>query len=126
MRSQESAFGAALSSGDVPAAVRAVLELDETLRAWSADTLQSDELDQGRAVLRSMIVRLGGLAEVGARDPRALVGPFVDALLETRASARKAGRYEDADAVRDHLLDLGIEVRDTPAGTEWDLKGDRG
>ncbi|HMC51920.1 MAG TPA: hypothetical protein VKI64_04090, partial [Acidimicrobiales bacterium] len=40
---QEVAFEGAVGAGDVPTAVRAVLELDQELEGWSWDTLQSDE-----------------------------------------------------------------------------------
>jgi cyanophycinase-like exopeptidase len=119
---KEASFDEAVSSGDTKAAVLAILELDDELVSWSRDTLQSDELDQGRAAVRGMIVRLGDVAEVGARDPRDVVGPFVEALLSVRADARADKRFADADNVRDRIIDLGIEVRDTPKGTEWDLQ----
>jgi cysteinyl-tRNA synthetase len=106
--------------------VKAVLDLDQELQAWSRDTLQSDELDRGRAALRAMVVRLGQLAQVGARDPRQVVGPFVEAVLGFRAEARANGRWHDADVARDRLAELGVEVRDGPSGTEWVLTGEPG
>ena len=42
-------------------------------------------------------------------------------MLEQRAAARAARDYETADALRDDLAALGVEVRDTPAGQEWRL-----
>jgi hypothetical protein len=119
----ESEFAAALERRDVPAAAQAVLDLEAALHAWSADTLQSDDLDRGRATLRSMVVRLASVAESGAEDPRSRVAPFVDALLTIRTRARADKRFADADAVRDDLVALGVEVRDGPSGTEWDLGG---
>jgi hypothetical protein len=120
---RETAFAAALADRDVAAAAQVVLDLEASLHAWAADTLQSDELDRGRAALRSMVVRLAAVAEVGAEDPRQRLAPFVEALLALRRGAREDKRYADADAVRDQLVALGIEVRDTAAGTEWDLTG---
>ncbi|HET7487674.1 MAG TPA: hypothetical protein VFJ85_07070 [Acidimicrobiales bacterium] len=117
----EAEFDAALAGRDADGAVRAMLALEDELVSWSRDTLQSDELDRGRAVLRGMMVRLGELAKVGVRDPAAVVGPFVDALLAQREGARAAKRWADADAVRDVLVALGVEVRDTPEGTTWGL-----
>ncbi len=118
----ESTFDAALRSGDAPSAVKTVLELDATLQEWSRDTLQSDQLEGGRAGLRAMVVRLGEAAETGLRDPRTLVAPFVEALLDARRQARADGRYADADGLRDRLLAAGVEVRDTAGGTEWQLR----
>ena len=115
-------FDASLAARDVDGAAQCVLDLEQTLHDWAADTLQSDDVDHGRAALRSMVTRLAALAVSGASDPRDVVGPFVEALLEVRRSARAARRFEDSDAVRDALVGLGVEVRDTPSGTEWSLE----
>ena len=101
--------------------VEAILALDDELWAWSADTLQSDALDRGRASLRAMVAELGELATLGARDPAGVVGPFVELALTLRDSARRARRFEDADAVRDGLVALGVEVNDAAEGSAWRL-----
>ena len=113
------AFDAALAERDVEGAVGAALELAAELDAWSNYT--SDEMDRGRAALRSMIVRLGQLAGGGVQDPAETVGPFVEALLDLRAAARADERWADSDAVRDRLGALGVEVQDTPEGVSWRL-----
>ena len=118
----EQAFDAALRAGDAPAAVKVVLELDDLLHDWSRDTTQSDLMDRGRAGLRAMVVRLGEAADLGIRDPREMVAPFVEALLDARRQARTGGRWGDADVLRDRLLAAGVEVRDTAEGTEWQLR----
>ncbi len=117
----EAAFVAALEGRDAPAAAQAVLDLEAELHAWIGDSLESDDLDRGRSTLRSMVVRLGQLAEGGARDPRDLVGPFVEAMLEIRTEARADKRYADADSLRNRLTALGVEIRDTGGSTEWVL-----
>lgn len=124
IRRLEAAFDAAVAGGEVDVAVRATLALDDTVHAWAADTLDSDAADRARGALRRMVARLGELARVGARDPRGVVGPFVDALLAQRAAARAERRWADADRVRDALLAAGVTVHDSPAGTTWELTGD--
>jgi len=114
-------FAAALARREVPGCITAVLGLEQTLVDWAADTLTSDEGDHARAVLRSMVVRLGELAERGARDPREAVDPFVTALLELRRRSRAARDYPTSDWVRQQLTAAGVEVRDTPDGTVWRL-----
>lgn len=114
-------FDTALAARDGRGAVKAVLALDDLLAEWSRDTLQSDHLDRGRAALRAMVVRLGEAAVEGLRDPREVVGPFVDAILDARHRARAERRFPDADRLRDRLVAIGVEVRDTPQGTEWYL-----
>ncbi len=117
----EARFDAAVAEGDVDAAVACVLDLDTAIVAWSRDSLQSDQADIARAALRRMIVRLGELASAGAPDPRAAMGPLVEALVDARTTARLSGDWATADAVRNQLLRAGVEVNDTPEGTRWRL-----
>ena len=121
-RQTAAAFDVAMAAGDADRALAAVLELDDTIAAWSADTFQSDEMDRARATLRAMIVRLAEAAQAGLREPRQVLGPIVEATLTLRAKVRAEGRYDLSDLVRDELAAAGVEVRDTPAGVEWELR----
>src|SRR5262249_45925191 len=59
-------------------------------------------------------------AELAAARERAqLVAPLILQLLEIRRMARDMEQYEAADAIRDRLIDLGIEVKDSAAGTDF-------
>jgi cysteinyl-tRNA synthetase len=40
-------------------------------------------------------------------------------LLEARDKARRKRQWDEADRLRQELLDLGIKVIDTPGGTRW-------
>ncbi len=115
-------FDAALAVRDVDGCVAAILDLEAAIVAWSADTLQSDEADAARRTLRALVVRLGELAHVGARDPREVVAPYVEALLEVRGRARAGKDFATSDLVRDRLGAAGVEVRDTPDGATWLLR----
>jgi hypothetical protein len=120
----ERVFQASLEECDVPAAVRAILSLEETIQAWAGDTDQSDALAVARSALRSAVVCLGELAADGNRDTEALIRPFVDGLLAERDRARTAHDWAAADVIRDRLLAAGLELHDTPAGTTWSLPKD--
>jgi len=117
----EAVFSASLEECDAPAAVRAILALEETIQTWSHDTDQSDALATARSALRSAIVCLGEMAVQGA-DPADLVRPFVEALLAERVRSREARDWSTADSIRDRLLAAGIELHDTPDGTTWELR----
>lgn len=121
VRRLTASFDQAISDRDAGAAVDAVLALEEALHAWSADTAQSDNVDRARGVLRRMLARMGQPAAVGLREPRSVLGPWVSALLDERAQARTSKRFADSDRIRDRLAGLGVEVRDTPDGSQWEL-----
>ena len=115
-------FEAALASGDANGATRAILELENDIKLWSADTLTGTDADSARDVLRSMIVKLGTAAMGGLEDPRERVAPYVEALLAIRKIVRAEKRFDLSDIVRDALALAHIEVRDTPDGVEWLLQ----
>ena len=115
----ERAFNEAMSAGDAAGAARAVLLLESAIHAWSADTLQGEEMDNAHAALRSMIVRLGDAAIGGLANPRDALEPIMNVLLELRSVVRADKRYDLSDLIRDRLAAINVEVRDTPQGVEW-------
>jgi hypothetical protein len=119
VREKEAAFSKAVEARDMNGAVQAILELEAEITAWSHDIPAGDAMDRARASLRSLIVQLGQAGERGLQDPRVVLAPFVEAMLEMRQAARADRRFADADAVRDRLAALGVEVRDTAEGSEW-------
>jgi cyanophycinase-like exopeptidase len=122
VRAQREEALRAFDARDPDAGVAAILAVETALHEWSHDTLQSDEPDRGREVLRELMVRLGELARQGAADPRARLAPMVDALLCLRDAARADRRFEDADRLRDALIAGGVAVHDTPTGSTWELE----
>jgi hypothetical protein len=115
-------FESALALGSANDATRAVLELENDIKLWSADTLTGSDADAAREILRSMIVKLGTAATGGLADPRERVAPYVEALLAIRKIVRAEKRFDLSDIVRDALALAHIEVRDTPDGVEWLLQ----
>ncbi|MFN8622061.1 MAG: hypothetical protein U0869_15125 [Chloroflexota bacterium] len=115
-------FDAATAAGDVQAAVRAVLALENVLTAWSRDTAGTDEIDRARATFQALVVRLGELVPAGAAEAAsgpAVPDPVVALLVELRAAARANKDYAMGDRIRDALTAAGIELRDGPDGTTW-------
>jgi hypothetical protein len=118
---QQSAFDEAMKARDADGAVRACLALEQAIHDWSADTLQGDVADRARAAVRGMISSLGDAAVSGVRNPRDVVAPYVEAMLAIRATVRAEKRYDLSDVIRDAFVNIGIEVRDTADGVEWNL-----
>jgi cysteinyl-tRNA synthetase len=91
-----------------------------------------------KAGVRASLVRLQGMLGVLGLDPLAppwagsgsgssdrltdVVGALVKLTLEQRDAARARRDYATADAIRDGLDEIGVQVEDTPQGPRWELK----
>ncbi|WP_144121857.1 hypothetical protein [Catellatospora sichuanensis] len=113
----EARFSTALAGRDADGCVAAVLELEQAITDWGADTLTSDSGEHAHGLLRGMIVRLGALA--GTADPTPLLTPLVEALIGLREKAREQRDWAAADRVRAALTAASVELRDTPDGPVW-------
>ena len=119
-------LGAMLDDLNTPAALAAALDgvkllngIGENLNGASARRARA-WLDRTNALLGIVYQESETAApDAGETDPLA---EQVEALLAERKAARKAKDYARADAIRDEIDALGIEVMDTPEGTTWRRK----
>jgi cysteinyl-tRNA synthetase len=122
------AFTAALDDDlATPAAVAAVHEVvtaGNTALAEGDDAAVAASLGSVRAML--------GVLGLDPLDPQwataggdqrlaGVTDGLVGLALEQRAAARARKDYPAADAIRDQLGALGVQVEDTPQGTRWEL-----
>jgi cyanophycinase-like exopeptidase len=117
----ERQFQAAERQRDSAGMVTATLDLEAAIVAWASDTDENDNSDRARAVLRGLVVRLGKIADAGLADPADRLRPLVEPLLKVRESLRKDGSYTTADEIRAALGAGGVELHDTPDGTDWTI-----
>jgi hypothetical protein len=119
MAAAERGFGAATAARDANAMVGVILELETAITQWEADTDEDQGTEQARALLRSLIGRLGRVAGDGLADPTDRLRPTVEPLIALRAALRGEGHFAAADAIREALAAGGLDVSDTPEGTRW-------
>ena len=90
---------------------------------WSMAKSARNWLDQINALLGIVEPEHEAKHHADADDENGLapdhLSDSIDALLKDREAARADGEYARADAIRDTLEALGIEVMDRPEGTEW-------
>jgi cyanophycinase-like exopeptidase len=111
----EGAFDAALVRLDIAAAARSLLAVDDLItEGGSAESA-------ARRSLHAMVGRLAG-ASVAVTERAELVDPLTDALVEVRRTARARGDWAAADAIRDRLRALGLELQDSDEATTWSLR----
>jgi len=125
-------LGAMCDDLNTPAATAAALEGLKAIE--QKDRLSGAEAQSARHWLDDVNALLGIVEpEYETRTTQDIddgTAPFdvlpdaVDDLLTEREAARTDGEYARADAIRDTLEALGIEIMDTPDGTEWRRKAD--
>jgi hypothetical protein len=115
------AADAAIAAAQPQDAVSSIMQLEAVLEEWKGDTSTTDERDRARQRLHQCIVALAELAVRGTQDPRTVMGPLVDAVIQARVQARTNKEWALSDLLRDVLVSGGLEVRDTPNGIEWSM-----
>ncbi len=100
---------------NTPRALAAVFDLAREIFTHQAN---GADIADGQAVLRELVGVLGLTLEEPEIDD-APDSSEIDALIAERQEARQQRDFDTADAIRDQLLDMGIEISDTPQGTSW-------
>ena len=118
----EGRFAAGLESGDAKEATIALLALDQTIWQAERDAENEEFITQARDLLRELIVHIGSRLEQSPQRASDCITPLVDELLALRENYRQAGRWQEADEIRDTLLRAGVIVEDTPEGSLWRMK----
>lgn len=120
------AFCAAMNDDlNVPAGLAV---LHQTIREGNSalDAGDEDSAQHAAQQVRQMITVLGltdvpdASAGVSGAASSAL-GQLVEQLLHQRTEAKTAKDYDAADAIRDRLAEVGVQIEDTPSGATWSL-----
>lgn len=87
-----------------------------------ADTNEATKLAVVESFDRVLSLDLIGHAlkdEASDIDPELI--KYIEDAIERRASAKKAKDFATADAIREELLNKGVEIKDTREGVKWNL-----
>jgi cysteinyl-tRNA synthetase len=107
----------------------AVAVIHETVRQGNT-ALAADDDEAVAGALGSVRAMLGVLgldpldpqwASAGDQELAGATDGLVSLALEQRQAARARKDYAAADAIRDRLAALGVQVEDTPQGPRWEL-----
>ena len=97
-------------------------DLDTPRALQQLRKLEKDELISGatKAACFSAVDEIYGLEIARAPKAKAEATAEILELLEKRKLARESKDFAASDHLRDQLLKLGISIKDSPAGQEWD------
>ena len=118
----QSAFQNGLEKNLSEETTSALLELDGLI--WKAQMeLESEEfISQAREIERDMIALLGSQLASSSSNTIECIAPLVEELLKLRTQFRVQQKWQEADAIRDCLARLSIEIEDTGEGSRWKMK----
>ncbi len=100
---------------NTPRALAAIFDL--TREIYSA---QSQGANTAKA--QELLQELTGILGITLDEPQAETSTNdaeIETLVDQRRQAREARDYQAADAIRDQLATMGVEIMDTPQGTTW-------
>jgi cysteinyl-tRNA synthetase len=91
--------------------------------AAGTEFITAEDLENLKALYNTLVFDVLGLQKEGAADGgnNELLDKVIAFLLETRNEAKKNKDWATADKIRDELTNLGIVVKDTKDGFEWEI-----
>jgi len=91
--------------------------------AEGSESLIQEDLDAFKKAFENFIQDILGLELEQNTEAQHQVEGLMNLLLKIRQEARKNKDFPTADKIRDELLKLGFEIKDTKEGTDWSHLG---
>lgn len=106
---------------DARDATNALLELDRLIWQGQQERENPEFISQARDLMRELLVLLGMRLATAPGTRHDCLTPLVEELLALRAQFRENNQWHEADAIRDCLKRVNIEVEDTQKGYRWNV-----
>ncbi|HON17835.1 MAG TPA: cysteine--tRNA ligase [Salinivirgaceae bacterium] len=92
--------------------------------ADGSDTITENDKERLKAILKSFLEDILGLTTTLSNDENSAkkINELVAIIADLRAKAKAAKDYATADKIRDELAKIGILLKDTKNGVEWEIK----
>ena len=97
-----------------------IAELNKIVKEFSM--IKDDE----KPAVKSKLIFIGSILGIlGDKNFNHVSDEFknkIEELIQKRTEAKQDKNFDKADEIRQELLDLGVEIKDTSDGTNWNLK----
>jgi cysteinyl-tRNA synthetase len=85
--------------------------------------IRQEDIAELKKLFQVFVYEILGLErEASEGETAELTGNIIDMILQIRLEAKKNKDFETADKIRDRLKDLGVIVKDTRDGFEWEIE----
>jgi cysteinyl-tRNA synthetase len=105
-----------------PQAVAVLFDLSREVHSYldGVDAPSMEAISYLLGLYEELAGQILGILPFSRSESRELA-PFIDLIVEVRAELRRNRQFELADRIRRRLGELGVSLRDTPEGTEWEM-----
>ena len=88
-------------------------------------TLSEDEVAELRSLFDLFLFDLLGVRNESQSNESnsELLGQTIELLLELRKTAKTNKDWSTSDMIRNRLIEMGVEIKDTKEGVEWKIIG---
>jgi cysteinyl-tRNA synthetase len=112
---------------NTPMALAQLLNAAKTVNGWADHCGEPEGCDDATilhhayVILKEMLSLLGlyGKHRLTAGSALGRIEKFIEERIAERDDARKTKDYAKADAIRDEMKALGVEIKDSATGSTW-------
>ncbi len=121
---EERCYAAMNDDFNSPVLISELFEWVKTVNLLLTGEKKIDEakLKKMQSLVHLFVFDILGLQPEKDGDRDRLSAALIDSMLELRLEAKKRKDFQTADAIRERLVQLGIEVKDTPGGFAWKVR----
>ncbi|OFX86052.1 MAG: cysteine--tRNA ligase [Bacteroidetes bacterium GWF2_33_16] len=87
----------------------------------SKEMINLEDLERLKKLFKVFVFDILGLKDDLAKESSDLTGNLIDLILNLRLDAKKNKDFATSDKIRNHLTDMGVVIKDTKDGFEWEI-----
>lgn len=122
---KEKCFAALNDDINSPIAIANLFEGVKMINSLKAgnEKISVEDLSELKSFYNSMVFDILGLKEEQSDSgDNVVLGKSIELLLTLRKEAKANKDWGTADKIRDELIEIGVEIKDTKEGVDWELK----
>ncbi len=96
-----------------------ITELNNIVKEYNSSNSDKENLKSRLSIISSV---LGILEDKTFKEIPAELKNKINEMILKRSEAKNNKDFKTADAIRDQLIELGVEINDSSDGTQWNLK----
>ncbi|MBA7535155.1 hypothetical protein ES705_27408 [subsurface metagenome] len=86
------------------------------------ESINKEDLDRLRNLYKLFVIDILGLREEPPDNLMEITSGLINIVQSTRKKAKQNKDYETSDRIRNTLNEIGVEIKDTKDGFEWEIK----